>query len=258
MNDLAKINEWVNNSSDYATGLELYNRYKPNTKFDDYFSRMASHPDGAAVNLLKQKLIAIQAKLALNPVFLEQKIIENSTRTPIVGKQETPPLTQKYINKAEKLLSNSPQGKIDSANIPQHLQADYARIQEITPMLGGLHAKLKASTDSSEAKSICDEIVSLDTEKRTLWAKIDDFNGLSPDERDKVLNPNPNNDRIIELGKKLKITRDSLNRKMSDITKHRKNKKHELAAKGEEKAKEYQQIIDTLEAEIASLSGNNA
>jgi len=258
MNDLAKINEWLNNSSDYATGLELYNRYKQNSKFDDYFNRMVINPDGAAINLLKQKLIAIQAKLALNPAFLEQKVIENSTRIPIVGKQETPNLTQKYLNKAEKLLSASPQAKVNAENIPLHLQNDFARIQEITPMLGGLHAKLKASKEVAEAKEICEKIVELDSEKRSLWAKIDDFNGLSPEERNKVLNPNPNNERIIELGKELKITRDSLNRKIKDIEKHRKNKKSELAAKGEEKAKEYQQKIDALETEIASLSGNNA
>jgi len=259
MSDLNKIRECINNPSEkYAQGLELYHKYKPNNKYDDYFNRMAAQPDGTAANLLKQVLVAVEMKIAAMPAFVEQKVIENSTKMPIVGKQQTPGLTQKFINKAEKTLAASPAAKVDTNLLPDNLKGSYNRIQAITPLIGGLHAKLKACDSAADAKTICDEIIALDTEKREHWAKIDEFNGLSPEERNKVLNPNPNNDKIIVLGKDLKTTRDSLNRKLRDIEKHRKNKKHDLAAKGEEKAKEYQQKIESLESEIAKLSGDNS
>lgn len=259
MNDLEKTKVWISNPSrQYAEGLELYMKYKQNTKYDEYFNRMAVAPDAAAINLLRQKLIAIEVKLRANPAFLERKIIYNSTRQPIVGKQVTPPLKQKYINKAEKTLASSPAAKTDPNLLPDFLKGSYERIQAITPLIGGLHAKLKACDSESDAKAICQQLIDLDTEKREHWAKIDEFNGLNPEERNKVLNPNPNNDTIIALGKDLKTTRDSLNRKLRDIEKHRKNKKHYLAAKGEEKAKEYQQKIESLESEIAKLSGDNS
>lgn len=265
MFDLIKIHEWIKNPKrDFREGLALYRKYKTNSKLDDFFSMKENNPDNTAVQVLLQKMIAIEAKLRANPAFLEKKLVEAQVKRPPLGTKETPkskplPTQQnKFVDKAEKVLSSSPAiTKIDSSKLPKHLGKGYERIQEIVPMLGALHAKLKASSRPDESKNLCDSIIALDNEKRKLWGDIDDFNGKSNEDKLKMLNPNF--DKIEKLTRQLRITKDSLTRKNKEIEEKKRNpKKHHLVNKAIAKKKEYEGKIQQLEEEIGKLSGNFA
>jgi hypothetical protein len=279
MDDLMLINQWLNDPNrSFSEGLTLYFKYKVNNKMDKYFLSKKANPDRTAKGLLHQKMIAISMKIRHNPNFVEKKLIHNAIKKTIETKQPTPTAKPKPVISAQKpkvesrVSKESISGpnqvvvpvkkanietpsKIDVKDLPGNLQRKFERIQDIAPLLGALHAKLRSCKNSTEAKALCDEITSLDNEKRVLWADIDDFNGKSQEEKDKMLSVDF--EKIEALQKKLRITRDSLTRKQREIEKHKKSKKH-LVPKGLKKIEEYKKIISEIESEIEQLSGDKA
>lgn len=281
MNDIIKIKNWLSNPNrDFATGVALYNKYKPNTKMDKFFAENLAKkiPDESAVCILFSKMMAIKTKAKLNPNFIVRRIVEDTISKPILTKSSTPkpkPLTNKTVTPispfAKPASSKHPDVSIpqsgeshnaiippvkvvDPSLLPSHLAKNYQRIQEIVPLMGGIKAKLNASKDVKESKPLIDQLLALDTEKRKLWASIDEYNGMSHEEKDKILSPHPNTEKIAELANQLKTTRDSLNRKIKDIARHKKNKRIDLAAKGEIRAEQYKQQILEIEGEIEKLN----
>jgi len=248
MNDLTRITNWLDDPKrDFAQGIILFNRYKVNNKMDEFFRNNASKPSSAVMSLLIEKLNAIKLRLVANPKLFIDSIVKESTRKPFGSKLETPKVKPKNV------ATPSPAAVpvVDFSSLPRNLAKDYERIKEIVPLLGGLKAKLNACNNNAEAKVICEQIVSLDTEKRTLWAGIDEFNGKTSEERNKILSPNF--ERIEALNKKLKVTKDSLTRKMKVVEEHKKHRKH-LVPKGLKKIEEYEKTIEKLEKEIKELS----
>lgn len=238
MNDILKIKKWIENPADYAVGLELYMKYKPNNKYDEFFNRHKEHPTAVALNLLKERLIFIQSKLLLSPNYLEEKVIENATRQRVVTKMETPSLATKHIKQGDKVMGEQDStalGKVDPKNLPEHLAASYARIQDITLLMGGVHANLKAAKDQDQAYKLVVELEALDTEKRNLWKLIDKYYKTPP--MDVVVQDMSEE----ELKKRIKNVKDTIRRIEKRIPGQEKtnprlakNSKKNLAKKQEE------------------------
>lgn len=63
---------------------------------------------------------------------------------------------------------------VTEADMPTTIKAAYARIKEITPLYGVLHADISnASIPDDERKRYAEQLCNLDDERRKLWAKVD-------------------------------------------------------------------------------------
>jgi hypothetical protein len=243
MEELKKINDWIKNPErDFEQGLLLYNKFKTNTKFDEYFSAKLKDPDGAAKGLLLQNLISINLRFVSDPLHLEQILAKQYPAAKPIGSNPTPPRKNALptVDEESKLKS------LDS--LPTELEPKAQRIRELQPLIGALHAKLKALSagQEEEAKLIATELITLDDEKRGLWEEIDNFKGIDPGLDVK------NTAAKEDLIKRIKRTRDDLNRVKNNLVSYRKNKKH-LVPKNEITLETLTQKLQTLEEEFNSI-----
>lgn len=247
MNDLSVINNWlINPSRKFSQGLTLYNRYKPNGKFDEYFNKHSSNPDSTARGVLFHKINHINHLIRANPDYFEKKLIAHTITQKPVAAIKTP-----MVKKNAPIFDHN---NIKSADLPEKLQKDFLRIQEITPILGGLHAKLRAATHNVDAKNIIDQISALDSEKRTLWGNIDAYTGKADNALDKkpvkVKPKMP--DASAKLRKQIQALRDSMNKRKKTLDQQKKTKPH-LAKKSAVAIKQYQLKITDLENQLANI-----
>ncbi len=247
MNDLTLINQWLNNPSrKFAEGLALYDRYKPNKKFDEFFRKNAGNPDSTTRNVLIHKLNHVAHLISSNAAYFEKMLIAQQTTQKPVSTIKTPVV--------KKNIPITDHAKIKGADLPEDLHKDFLRIQEITPILGGLHAKLRATTDNAFAKKIVDEISALDSEKRSLWGHIDQHTGKADDALDKkpVKAKKAQPDPGAKIKKQIQALRDSMNKRKKTLAQQKKTKPH-LAKKTAVAIKQYQLKIADLENQLADI-----
>jgi hypothetical protein len=168
MNDIVVINDWLKNPNrSFADGITIRNKYKINNKMDAFFANANPNaPNGVEIGMLQQEITKIHIKLINNPKLIEVKAVQESERGIVINTSKTP--TQSRRVKIES-------DKVKESDLPEELKPVFARIQEISPLLGAKHANLKAETDEAKSQVQAEEVVALDAEKRELWAKIDAF-----------------------------------------------------------------------------------
>jgi len=260
MNDLTLINDWLKNKNrSFVLGLTIYNKYKINSKKDDFFAKAnANAPDGVTMGMLLQEIIKIHIKLINNPKLIEAKASQSIITTQTIITSVTPKKSIKVKIETD---------KIKESDLPEELKPVFKRIQEIMPILGAKHASLKAETDESNSKILAEDIVRLDDEKRELWAKIDSWyksknvtliiQDISEQNQPQILTPFQKimaiedlEIRLIEINKREKIVTDDITRANVKLEDFKKNKPHLV--------KQKQDSIAEKELEVKKLQDARA
>lgn len=251
MNDLIVMKKWIDNPKrDYATGHALYKKYKVGSTYDAFFEAAASKPNTTAANMLFQKVSMIYHKLKANPKFLESVVATQIQEQKPIGSNPTPPRKSKVS--ADKKDVNIDRNLKVLDNLPNHLQAAATRIKELTPLIGGLKAKLNAlpAEAKEDAKPLMQELEKMDTEKRNLWRQIDENKGAPS--RD-VINDNKMVLTPELLKSKIKGCKDSIRRIESKLPDQRKNRPA-LAKKSEKALAKKQKELDAFEKQLDATS----
>lgn len=171
---LQTIEQWINNPGrDYETGLAIYNAYKIDNNFDNFFqSNMNPQSGSMQFNMLYNKVCEIARKIRLKPSLVKQQ-----------------PITVKPINidelKKNKLAGIQPAGRarisdnplIEVSKLPEDLQALYFENKTLTKEIGQLHQELKDIKKGNEYNNARKEKAILITGKEDKradnWVKID-------------------------------------------------------------------------------------
>ena len=264
MNDLVLMKGWIDNPKrDYATGHALYKKYKVGSTYDAFFETAASKPDATAINMLFQKVGMIYLKLKANPKFVESVIASQIQEQKPIGSNPTPPRTVKPNNQKSGIKVNPNKVIKDTGitgepnpkrleNLPSELQAAGERIRELTPLIGGLKAKINALPTGSKdyAKVLMQQLEKFDTEKRNLWKQIDEYNGASSKdvtiEKRVALTPS-------QLKDKIKNCKDSIRRIENKLPDQRKNRPA-LAKKSEKALAKKQKELEAFEKQFDAAS----
>lgn len=139
-------------------------------------------------------------------------------------------------------------------DLPKTEQGYYERIQEIFPLIGALHGQLASeSLSDSERKDIADEIVSLDSERRTLWDKIDTFLAGRPAELD-VPRPEYSEDKFVrglQIAIRIKQVRNNISNTKGSITRFGNEGNDKALTRAQERLERYMKELSELEAEVA-------
>lgn len=250
MNDLLVMKQWIDNPNrDFSTGHALFLKYRVGSTYDDFFAKSAFKPDATALNMLFQKVSMIYHKLKSNPKFLESVISNQIQDQKPIGSNPTPP-RKVVINDGKSKVTVRDPKILDS--LPQELQSAGAIIKELTPLIGGLKAKLNAlpADEQDEAKALVQELHKLDTEKRNLWKQIDEFTSTSGKDITTVkkvaLTPS-------QLKDKIKGCKDSIRRIENKLPDQRKNRPA-LAKKSEKALVKKQKELEELENQLDANS----
>lgn len=251
MNDLIVMKGWIDNPKrDYTTGYALYKKYKVGSTYDAFFEAAASKPEATAANMLFQKVSMIYHKLRANPKFFESVVANQIQEQKPIGSNPTPPRKIGIIEGKKDISTNRNLKVLD--NLPNHLQAAGARIKELTPLIGGLKAKLNAlpAEAKEDAKALMQELEKMDTEKRNLWKQIDENKGAPS--RD-VTNDNKMVLTPEQLKSKIKGCKDSIRRIESKLPDQRKNRPA-LAKKSEKALAKKQKELEAFEKQLDANS----
>lgn len=251
MNDLIVMKGWIDNPKrDYATGHALYKKYKVGNTYDAFFEKAASKPDATAANMLFQKISMIYHKLKANPKFFEAVIASQIQEQKPIGSNPTPPRKAKVIVTKKNVGATSNIKDLD--NLPPNLQAAGARIKELTPLIGGLKAKLNTlpAEATEDAKGLMQELEKLDTEKRNRWKQIDESKGAPSKDI-----ANDNNIALTpdQLKTKIKSCKDSIRRIENKLPDQRKNRPA-LAKKSEKALAKKKKELGMFEKQLDATS----
>jgi hypothetical protein len=209
--------------------------------------------------MLFQKVGMIYLKLKANPKFVESVIASQIQEQKPIGSNPTPPRAYELNNPNSGIKVNPKKGiKVVGItgepnpkrleNLPFELQAAGARIRELTPLIGGLKAKMNALPVESkeDAKALIQQIEKFDTEKRNLWKQIDEYNGASSKdvspEKKVALTP-------TQLKDKIKNCKDSIRRIENKLPDQRKNRPA-LAKKSEKALAKKQKELEAFEKQL--------
>lgn len=175
---LQEISTWLANpAKDYKTGLSIYNQYKTNNKFDDYFNN-AEDPKLHSMHfkLLVQRIKDIYRKIQANPATVKQQ-----PQTLGVKQIDTEELKKKSGQHTSPNASNRARivenPLINPKDLPEDLQNLYFENKKLTKELSVLHnemADLDPDPKNDETrKQLAEEICSMDDTRSVNWSKID-------------------------------------------------------------------------------------
>lgn len=254
MNDLQIIEQWLRNPDrKFSDGINLRNKYKANNRMDGFFSKAnPDSPSSIEVNMLLQEVSKIHIKLIHNPKILESRAAQSIISNQPISTSETPKTTRIKIESK----------KLKAEDLPDELKPVFSRIQEIAPILGAEHAKLKATQSDEDSKELASAVLKLDQEKRELWKQIDAyFSGqgkklvvtdddnnnqqpLSP--YDKIMSIADPKEKRIAIEKRIKIVSDDIVKAKNKLEEFVKSKPHLVDQKKES--------IAQKEAELKKLN----
>lgn len=144
---------------------------------------------------------------------------------------------------------------LTAKDLPKNEAGYYARIQEIFPLVGSLHAQLAdESLTDNERKDIADEIVSLDSERRSLWDKIDNFLLGRPSDLKEVRPEYSDNQfvRGLQIASRIKKVKDNIGKTKGSITKFTKEGNDKALANAQARLERYERELAQLEAEVTN------
>jgi hypothetical protein len=171
---LQTIEQWINNPGrDYETGLAIYNAYKIDNNFDNFFQSNLNPPAGSMqFNMLYNKVCEIARKIRLKPSLAKQQ--------PIIVK----PIDIDEL-KRNKLAGIQPAGRariadnplIEVSKLPEDLQALYYENKNLTKEIHQLHEELKAIPKGNEynnaRKQKALELTGKEEKRADNWARLD-------------------------------------------------------------------------------------
>lgn len=149
---------------------------------------------------------------------------------------------------------------LTAKDLPKNEAGYYARIQEIFPLVGSLHAQLAdESLTDNERKDIADEIVSLDSERRSLWDKIDNFLLGRPSDLKEVRPEYSDNQfvRGLQMASRIKKVKDNIGKTKGSITKFTNEGNEKALANAQARLERYERELAQLEAEVANAESES-
>jgi hypothetical protein len=171
-----QIQTWLQNPDrDYATGLNLYNSYKINNKYDAFFAQVtAPHPNSMHFKILLDKIKDINRKLLANPSLVKPEPI---TVKPI----NTDELKKKYNQRSKAIEPKRPtivdNPLVDVKELPANLQKLYFENKDLVVKRAGQHEKMRLLDPSpkfnAERKVLAQEIIQFDNTIAANWLEID-------------------------------------------------------------------------------------
>lgn len=185
---LHEIKNWLlNPERNYKTGLEIYNAYKSNNKFDNYFNVESPSSESMQFKMLVQRVGEIHRKLEQNPNLIKSGPI---TVKPI----NTDELKKKFGERVSQLDPKRPRvvdnPLIDISQLPEDLQRLYLENKNLTKEIGQLHQELKAvpagEKYNAKRKTLADKITTKDDKRAENWSRIDTWwkeNKLTTDQQ---------------------------------------------------------------------------
>jgi len=188
------VKAWLANPNrSYVDGLEIYNKYKPSTKYDNFFG--VSSPGIPQMNMLYSKIIKVHSKLVTQPELIvvekqqplrvqkltSQKKLEKTTSVKPIDHSSLRSNKQ-YINKLltlnysdmtfdDKVLFNNDE------TLFLEKKTIFMSIADSMRELRSLHANLKAidpdAKNNSKRKKIIQDIAYLDDFAKDSWEQVD-------------------------------------------------------------------------------------
>lgn len=173
----------VINSNNYDDLLEVYNKYKIDKKFDQFFGQ---GKDSLRLNMLLKRVKEIFRKLDQNKGFAEPQ----AEATPHV-ESEQPSIPEDNITVKELKIQNKKPLRVVVDNnphihrdkLPEEMQILYDENGKMNQEMKSKHALLNVATSDSERKELMDQLCELEETQIKNWATIDKWY------QDNIVNP---------------------------------------------------------------------
>ena len=144
-------------------------------------------------------------------------------------------------------------GTLDS--LPAEFDAAKARLKEIIPIMAKLHADMANETLADDKRLlIVKDLVSLDVERRTIWARIDDFLANGGTQIEKSTDEKLIEEQSLALGaqmqKRIDQLRENISRNEKSLLAAQEKKNKMLIANAEKRIVKYKEELETLESAL--------
>lgn len=227
--NLQEINAWLSNpSKDYRVGLQIYDQYKVNNKFDDYFHSVEDPGENDMhFKLLVKNVRDIHRKLLTNPALIK-------TQTIVVKQIDTDDLKKKSGHRSPN-AANRPRivenPIINPKDLPEDLQKLYFENKNLTKKLSVKHAEMadmdQAEKNNEKRRQLADEICLMDDTRTANWNQIDTWwkdNKLKTD--DEKENFNASKQEVLKTARRIETIKINISRAEKELKKNpdRKNK----------------------------------
>ncbi|MEL7600582.1 MAG: hypothetical protein AAGU18_10865 [Proteiniphilum sp.] len=151
--------------------------------------------------------------------------------------------------------STAPGEKSTLDSLPAEFDAAKARLKEIIPIMAKLHADMANETLADDKRLlIVKDLVSLDAERRAIWARIDNFlaNGGTPIEKsaDETLIEEKTLALGAQMQKRIDQLRENISRSEKSLAAAVEKGNKMLIANAEKRIVKYKEELETLESAL--------
>lgn len=241
-----EVSAWLANPKrNYAKGVELYDKYKINKKFDKFFASANNpEPGSPQSQLLYKKLATIDRKLKQNTQLVESEkpTVKKSISVKAINTDKKGKKTAKKSD--DKTAKNDPKRPrivenplIDVKELPDDLKVKYFENKERTKLLSQKHEELKKAKTDKDRKLIADQITVLENDRSAAWKEIDTWWNAN-----KKQDMSPTQDpEIVKQANKISNLKNYIRRANADSKKHPDKKEA-----NDKKVEKWQKELDEL------------
>ena len=172
-----EVTGWLNSPNrSYADGVALYNKYKKDSKFDEYFAQVRNAAEGDMhLQLLKVRLQKIERIINNNPSLVKP---EAPGAKPIMVKaidtSRIQPSKKAQEFKRPIVVENP---LVDVKELPAELQVKYHENKDITRLANAKHEAIKKlpidKAFDKDRKELALQLTELDNKRAENWKAID-------------------------------------------------------------------------------------
>lgn len=168
---------------------------------------------------------------------------------------EGPGITAVTGEPSAKPSNTAPGEKSTLDTLPAEFDAAKARLKEIIPIMAKLHADMANETLADDKRLlIVKDLVSLDVERRTIWARIDDFLANGGTQIEKSPDEKLVEEQSIALGaqmqKRIDQLRENISRNEKSLLAAQEKNSKILIANAEKRIEKYKAELATLEEAV--------
>lgn len=169
------------NGDDYQVLLSIYNKYKINNKFDEFFAQQKNPPkEHMHFSLLLGKVKDIFRKLSqtdgfdVNNEISAQNVLENNepTRDPIIIK--TLDFKNQKSKSIERVIVDS-NPHVNRDELSEEMQKLYDDNGRMNQEMKSKHSLMKNEPDTEKRKILVNELAALEDLINANWSKIDSW-----------------------------------------------------------------------------------
>lgn len=157
---MEEIKKWLqSNTPDYNAGVLLFAKHSRNKSLLHYFTR-------------KGDVAMLKLRYELGKLVNGAPVVFKALHKPkTTAESENPPVDKPVVERTD----IDPDGKINPADLPEHLHILYDKNVEDYKLLRGAHAAMAVAKTKSERKKFRKQIAKLDDAIADRWALIDEW-----------------------------------------------------------------------------------